>query len=64
MRSSEALCLTWGQVDLMGKSITVGRAKTANGTGRTIPVNGDLASILVNHWTAFVKTFGQPQLDL
>jgi len=34
MRSGEALSLTWVQVDLMAKRITVGRAKSSNGTGR------------------------------
>jgi integrase len=61
MRAGEAQSLTWGQVDFAAKAIIVGRAKTANGTGRTIPMNADLASILMNHWVAHVKTFGQPQ---
>jgi len=60
MRAGEALSLTWGQVDLMRKAITVGRAKTSNGTGRTIPINDDLASILAAHRTDFVNAFGQP----
>jgi integrase len=34
MRAGEALSLTWGRVDLMDRSLTVGRAKTANGTAR------------------------------
>ena len=55
MRAGEALSLTWGQVDLMGKTLTVGRAKTANGTGRIIPINDDLASILAAHRAWFVK---------
>jgi integrase len=29
MRAGEALSLTWAQVDLMGKTIAVGRAKTS-----------------------------------
>lgn len=60
MRAGEALSLTWGQVDLMGKSLTVGRAKTSSGTGRTIPINDDLGSILAAHRTQFVKSFGEP----
>jgi len=60
MRAGEALSLTWGQVDLMGKTLTVGRAKTSSGTGRTIPINDDLASILAAHRTQFVKAFGEP----
>ncbi|HYL83658.1 MAG TPA: site-specific integrase [Candidatus Angelobacter sp.] len=63
MRSGEALSLTWAQVDLMGKTITVGRAKTSSGTGRTIPINDELARILAAHWQWFAHRFGQPQPD-
>jgi integrase len=64
MRAGEALSLTWAQADLMGKSLTVGRAKTANGTGRVIPINDDLASILAAHHGWFVKEFGgEPSPD-
>jgi integrase len=61
MRAGEALSLTWGQVDLMGKTLTVGRAKTSNGTGRMIPINGDLASILALHRAWFEDHFGEPR---
>jgi integrase len=47
-RSGEALSLFWGRVDLMGKTLRVGRAKSANGTGRVIPINDDLASVLAS----------------
>jgi integrase len=60
MRAGEALSLTWGQVDLLRKAIVVGRAKTSNGTGRTIPINDDLASILAAHRTEFMNSFGPP----
>jgi integrase len=60
MRVGEALSLTWGQVDLIGQTITVGRAKTSNGTGRTIPINADLRSILAAHRVEFVAAFGEP----
>jgi integrase len=60
MRAGEALSLTWSQVDLMGKTLTVGRAKTSSGTGRGIPINDDLASVLAAHRTQFVKAFGEP----
>ena len=63
MRAGEALSLTWAQVDLMGKTLTVGRAKTANGTGRIIPINDDLASILAAHRAWFLKEFGEPAPD-
>lgn len=63
MRSGEALSLTWAQVDLMGKTLRVGRAKTSSGTGRTIPINDDLASILAAHRGWFIEEFGEPQPD-
>lgn len=63
MRSGEALSLKWGQLDLMGLTITVGRAKTSNGTGRVIPINSDLAGILATHRVWFVSKFGEPQQD-
>ena len=61
MRQGEALSLAWTQVDLMGNSLRVGRAKTSSGTGRTIPINGDLATTLAAHLAWFVKEFGEPR---
>lgn len=63
MRAGEALALTWAQADLMGKTLTVGRAKTANGTGRVIPINDELGSILAAHRAWFVEEFGEPKPD-
>jgi integrase len=61
MRAGEALSLTWGQVDLIGEIVTVGRAKTSNGTGRVIPINPDLARVLASHRNWFLERFGQPK---
>jgi integrase len=61
MRVGEALSLAWGQVDLIEKTITVGRAKTSNGTGRIIPINDDLGRVLARHRRWFEDRFGQPQ---
>ncbi len=63
MRSGEAMGLAWRQVDLMAGTITVGRAKTSNGTGRVIPINGDLAHVLAAHRSWFIGHFGAPQPD-
>ncbi|HZT32540.1 MAG TPA: site-specific integrase [Bryobacteraceae bacterium] len=63
MRLGEALSLTWAQVDLMALTLRVGRAKTSSGTGRTIPINPDLGSVLAAHRTWFVEQFGEPQPD-
>jgi len=61
LRSGEALSLRWRQVNLFERTITVGRAKTSSGTGRVIPINDDLASILADHRAWFVKRFGEPE---
>jgi integrase len=63
MRSGEAKSLTWRQVDLMDNTMTVGRAKTANGTGRTIPINADLGPVLRAHRQWFKERFGEPKPD-
>ena len=60
MRAGEALSLTWMQVDLIDRTLRVGRAKTSNGTGRVIPINDDLASVLATHRDWFVGEFGEP----
>lgn len=39
MRYSEIRLLTWGQVDLIGATLTVGASKTDAGAGRKIPLN-------------------------
>jgi integrase len=49
MRAGEITSLTWGQVDLMRRVVTVGRAKTSSGTGRQIPMNSDLFAVLSVH---------------
>lgn len=53
--------MTWGQVDLLNATITVGRAKTASGTGRVIPLAQDLLSILAAHRSEWVELSGEPQ---
>lgn len=58
MRSGEILGLTWGQVDLSKRVITVGRAKTSSGTGRQIPINGDLVAVLSTHASWAQERFG------
>jgi integrase len=63
MRPGEATSLQWTQIDLFARMITVGRAKTSSGTGRTIPINDELAEILVDHRQWFVSHFSEPQQD-
>jgi len=61
IRSSEALSMTWAQIDLIDGTLRVGRAKTSSGTGRVIPINADLASVLGAHRMWFVNHFGEPK---
>jgi integrase len=60
LRSGEAVGHCWSQVNLCDRTITVGRAKTSSGTGRVIPLNVDLASLLASHRARFVERFGEP----
>lgn len=51
MRYSEIRLLTWRQVDLATKVLTVGKSKSSNGTGRAIPLNARIRSVL-EMWAA------------
>lgn len=63
MRSGEIKGLTWGQIDLGRRILTVGRAKTASGTGRQIPMNEDLFQALSTHALWFTGKFGTASPD-
>jgi integrase len=58
MRSGEIASLTWGQVDFARRVVTVGRAKTAMGTGRQIPMNHQLFEVISAHAEWFTRRFG------
>jgi len=58
MRSGEIIDLTWAQVDLSNRVVTVGRAKTSSGTGRQIPMNRELFEVFTSHAAWFTKRFG------
>jgi integrase len=51
MRVTELRMLQWRQVDLLERSITVGRSKTPGGEGRMIPLNQDAFTTMVE-WRA------------
>jgi len=53
MRASEIRSLTWGQVDFFAKSLTVGKSKTAAGTGRIIPLNPRTLTVLTRWRSLF-----------
>ena len=61
MRAGEITSLTWGQVDFGQQVITVGKAKSAAGTGRQIPMNRDLFAVFSVHSAWFTKRFGQAE---
>ncbi len=58
MRSGEIASLTWGQVDLAQRVVTVGKAKTSSGTGRQIPMNPQLFEVFSAHADWFTRRFG------
>jgi integrase len=64
MRSSEITRLTWRQVDLANRVVTVGTAKTAAGTGRQIPMNRDLFAVFSTHAQWFSQAFGEGKSQL
>jgi integrase len=51
MRYSEIRLLQWKQISLEGKTLLVGKSKTENGTGRTIPLNRRLLAVM-EMWSA------------
>jgi integrase len=59
MRSGEITSLTWEQVDLARRVITVGKAKTSSGAGRQIPMNRELFAVLSAHAEWFTNRFGE-----
>jgi integrase len=50
IRYSELRLLRWQQIDLVKRTVRVGKSKTEAGTGRTIPLN-DRASKLLQFWS-------------
>ena len=63
MRNAEIRCLTWGQIDFEKRFLTVGKSKTAAGTGRTIPLNGTLLDALLEHSRWYVQQFGETRSE-
>jgi integrase len=49
LRDSEVKNLTWERINFLKDILTVGRSKTAAGTGRTIPINSELRAILEDY---------------
>jgi integrase len=51
MRYSEIRLLRWRQLDFVAKILTVGKSKSPTGTGRAIPLNSRILSVL-DMWAA------------
>ena len=58
MRDAEMKRLTWAQINLAKKYLTVGRAKTEGGEGRTIPLNSELFGVLTDYMEWYKHKFG------
>ena len=63
LRDSEIKTLTWGRVNLQSRTLQVGRAKTAAGAGRIVPLNSELYEALVNHRVWYEEKFGEVRDD-
>ena len=63
MRCGEISGLRWSNIDLDSSVLTVGRAKTKGGTGRQIPINQDLRTVLESHAAWYGKKVGVIQSD-
>jgi integrase len=60
LRDSEIRRLHWRQIDFFKRILTVGKSKTAEGTGRTIPLNSELLKALIERQTWYTANVGSP----
>ena len=63
MRAGEIRTLQVGRVNFADRTLTVGRSKSKRGSGRVIPLNGDLCELLAAQVAWLEEKFGpvQPQ---
>jgi integrase len=61
MRAGEIRTLQVGRVNFADRTLTVGRAKSRRGTGRVIPMNGDLFELLAAQVAWLKEKFGPVQ---
>lgn len=64
MRAEELTAMQWGQVDLEAKTITVGKAKTAAGRGRVIPLGPEALMAIEAHLAWWASKFGEARPEL
>jgi integrase len=58
LRSSELRLLRWHQVDLLERTVTVGKSKTAGGEGRVIPLS-NMALQTMKNWRSRLILFSR-----
>jgi integrase len=63
LRDSEIRFMQWRQIDLFKQILTVGKSKTAEGTGRTIPLNSEMLKVLAQHQNWYEKNVGKATGD-
>jgi integrase len=61
MRDAEIRTLRWAQIDFEKRFLTINKAKSDAGEGRTIPLNAPLLSTLVERAEWYTKNFGTMQ---
>ena len=59
MRSDEIRNTQWAVIDLAARTLRVGVSKTRGGTGRVIPLSGELFEVLKKHADWFTRRFGE-----
>ena len=59
LRDTEIKTLTWNQIAFEARTGEVGRAKTAAGEGRVVPLNEEVYQALLKHKVWYIKKFGE-----
>ncbi len=59
MRDGEIRRTRWSQIDFVKGILTVGKAKSSAGQGRTIPLNSEIREALIQHAKWYVGKFGE-----
>lgn len=63
MRDAEIKTTRWSQIDFSKLILTVGKAKSEAGTGRTIPLNSEILPALLKHAKWYSEKFGELRPD-
>jgi len=63
LRASEIRNLQWRQIDFFKQLLTVGKSKTAEGMGRTVPLNSELLKALIQHQIWYKANIDSPSGD-